>query len=146
MPAWPGGNCPECGDQVPANVIRCVTCRALLNSDLAIKPITPPEFKPLPEIASSEDVPLKGMYLPCPSCTRELRIAMDFMGRNVQCRFCQRPFELHRDKVEPLAAYTTCPHCHQEIRAATKYVGVKVSCRFCQGSIRLVDPSASVPV
>jgi len=142
MPAWPGGNCPECGDQMPANVIRCATCRALLNSDLAIKPITPPEFVPLPEIASSVDVPLRGVYVPCPACTRELRINLSFVGQRVQCRFCNHPFDLDRSRVNPAAGYTNCPHCHQEIRAATKYVGVKVSCRFCHGSIRLVDPSA----
>lgn len=140
MPAWPGGNCPECGDQMPANVIRCATCRALLNNDLAIKPIVPPEFVPLPEITESVDVPLRGVYLPCPACTRELRINSSLFGQRVQCRFCDHPFDLDPERVIPPAGYTSCPHCRQEIRAATKYVGIKVSCRHCHGSIRLVNP------
>ncbi|MBX3444822.1 MAG: hypothetical protein KF774_20650 [Planctomyces sp.] len=143
MPAWPGGDCPECGEQMPANVIRCATCRALLNNDLAIKPIVPPEFVPLPEIATSSDVSLRGVYLPCPACTRELRISQNLFGQRVQCRFCHHPFDLKRESAAPLAGYASCPHCHQELRAAPKYLGIKVSCRHCGGSIRLVDPKSA---
>jgi hypothetical protein len=143
MPAWPGGNCPECGEQVPANVIRCTCCRALLNSDLAIKPIAPPEFVPLPELTTCVDAPFRGVYLACPACTRELRINLSLFGQHVECRFCHHPFDLNRSKVTPSAGYASCPHCNQELRAATKYLGMKVSCRHCHGSIRLVDPTAA---
>jgi hypothetical protein len=142
MGAWPGGNCPECGDQMPARVIRCATCRALLNSDLAIKPIIPPEFVPLPEISATTDVPLKGVYVSCPACTRELRVGSQFIGQRVQCRFCDHEFDLNRDVMPVEAGYAQCPHCTQELRAAKRFFGVKVSCRFCQGSIRLIDPAA----
>ena len=44
MAAWPGGACPECGDQMPANLIRCATCRGLLNPDLQPKCVSEIEF------------------------------------------------------------------------------------------------------
>ena len=32
--AWQGGPCHQCGDDMPANLVHCQTCRALLNSEL----------------------------------------------------------------------------------------------------------------
>ncbi len=54
MPAWPGGACPDCGDHMPANLITCQTCRALLNSELKVSFVDIPEFIPLQEVSADE--------------------------------------------------------------------------------------------
>ena len=34
MPAWPGGPCPNCGEDMPPNMVHCRECRTLLNPEL----------------------------------------------------------------------------------------------------------------
>lgn len=139
MPAWRGGPCPECGEDMPPNLVRCATCRALLNDDLQLREISVPEFAPLEEIDSVIEATPRGFYADCPHCHKELRINCKYVGQNVACRFCNSQFQF---RVEPptrvTAFYFNCPHCSQELRAAAKYLGAKVACKHCNGSIHLV--------
>ena len=140
MAAWIGGPCPECGEEMPANLVRCATCRALLNDELRVREISAPEFAPLKEIESVIEATPRGYYATCPSCQKELRIHGKYAGQNVACRFCDNRFQF---QVEAPAAsvvsfYLDCPHCSQELKAAAKYLGAKVACKHCGGSIHLV--------
>ncbi len=141
MPAWPGGPCPECGDQMPAKLIRCATCRALLNPELSPKEIESPEFVPLREVLVVVDVPVIGDFVRCPKCQRELRIHCKYRGQRVTCRQCDHPFDLHvgTPAVQRLGVYASCPHCTQELRAAERFIGMNVLCKFCNGAIRMLD-------
>ncbi len=140
MPAWPGGPCPECGDQMPANLVRCATCRALLNPDLQPREIVAPEFVPLPEVEAVIETAAIGYYIDCPQCRKELRIHGKYLSHNVACRFCQTQFEfkLESAAVRVGAFYALCPYCSKELRAAMKYRGAKVACKFCNGAIKFV--------
>ena len=142
MPAWGGGPCPECGDEMPARLIRCATCRALLNPDLVPSEISPPEFSPLPEVAAVIDAPPIGYFVTCPHCAKELRINKRYVGQHVACKFCDGQFQLQLDppQVASPAFYTNCPHCSKELRVASKYQGMKVACKFCDGGIRFPQP------
>lgn len=146
MPTWPGGPCPECGDQMPAKLIRCATCRALLNSELTPKEIESPEFVPLRELLSVMDVPVVGDFVKCPKCRHELRISCKFRGKRVSCRLCDHPFDLHvgTPAIQRLGVYAPCPHCTQELRAAERFIGMNVSCKFCNGAIRMIDAAQPV--
>jgi hypothetical protein len=146
MPAWPGGPCPECGDQMPARLIRCATCRALLNSELVPREIEYPDFVPLREVLAVVDAPVKGDFIKCPQCTRELRISLKFRGKKVSCRHCSHAFRLQigTPEVTRLGVYAPCPHCKQELRASERYISMNVSCKFCNGAIRIVDQPPSV--
>jgi hypothetical protein len=140
MSAWPGGPCPECGEEMPPKLIRCAGCRALLNPDLEPGEIVPPEFVPLPEVEAVVDTPVVGYFISCPHCEKELRINARYLGQHVACNFCNGQFQF---QVEPPAVrwhafYTVCPHCSRELRAAKKYRGAKVACKFCNGGIRFV--------
>jgi hypothetical protein len=144
MAAWPGGSCPDCGEDVPARVVRCRNCGALLNPELAPKEIEPPEFVLLPEVVVVMDISPRGFYVGCPSCERELRIAAKYVGQKVACRFCEAPFvfDLRNPSVRQVAVFADCPRCQKELRAAVKYLGKKVGCKFCNGPIRFVSPGA----
>lgn len=135
--AWPGGPCPQCGDDMPARLIHCRTCRALLNTELTEDSVEMPVFVPLPELAVISAAPPKGHYLECPGCHEELRVHAKYRGQKVQCKHCQQPFR-YDDTVVLTAMYTQCPHCQNEIRASAKYIGSKVSCRFCGGHLELL--------
>lgn len=140
MPAWPGGPCPECGEDMPANLVRCAICRALLNTDLKLRATSTPVFAPLKEIGSVTDATPKGYYVTCQKCGKELRIHGKYAGQNVACRFCDCQFQF---RVEPtsssiVAFYLDCPHCSRELKAAVKYLRAKVACKHCNGSIHLV--------
>ena len=140
MPAWPGGPCPECGEDMPANLVRCVTCRAMLNNDLKLRKSAVPVFAPLKEIGSVIESTPNGYYASCPNCQKELRIHGKYAGQNVACRFCNTQFQF---QVEPLSSlvvafYLDCPHCSRELKAAAKYLGAKVACKHCDGSIHFV--------
>lgn len=130
---------------MPARVVRCRTCGALLNQDLQPRAIEAPEFILLPEVHVVVDSHARGYYIACPNCKEELRIAGKYVGQTVQCKFCTAPFRFHRDdpKIHWIAFYSECPHCHQEIRAAEKYMGKKVSCKLCEGAIRFVETAAT---
>ena len=121
---------------MPANVVHCVTCRALLNSELTEDSVEIPEFIPLPEIQIMKITKARGHYVRCGGCSEELRINAKYIGAKVQCRHCNHTFEYDTD-VEQVAIYTSCPHCSEEIRASTNYIGKNVACRFCQGPLKL---------
>jgi uncharacterized CHY-type Zn-finger protein len=86
------------------------------------------------------DVKPIGLFVICPHCEKELRIAREFYGQDVSCKHCQGPFRLNlRNKmIQSPAFYTECPHCSEELRAAAKYMGKEVACKLCGGAIRFV--------
>lgn len=139
MPAWPGGPCPACGEEMPPRVIHCRNCRRLLNEDLDEDTIVEPAFMPLRELAASHLVEPRGTYEECAACGRELRINRKYAGRVVRCKHCSAGFTLARD-IGPQpgrrAYYADCPHCRRELRVATKYLGQQVACKFCGGELR----------
>lgn len=134
--AWEGGPCPECGDDMPANVVHCISCRALLNSVLTEDTVEVPEFVPLPEIKEIKASKARGHYIRCGGCGEELRINSKYLGANVQCRHCKHTFE-YTPEADQLAMYCKCPHCTEELRASMKYLGQPVACRYCDGPIQL---------
>lgn len=147
MPPWPGGECPVCSERMPENLVHCQVCRALLNPDLESDSVEIPQFVPLREIATVpenlvSETDLRGFYIPCPHCEKQLRTAKKYLGQNVQCRFCAAPFQIDPNAAtsENCTFFAMCPHCDKELKAATKYMGVKVACKFCEGELRVVDP------
>ena len=146
MAAWPGGACPECGDQMPANLIRCATCRGLLNPDLHPKYVDAVDFVELKEVLVVIAVPVVGHFVQCPHCHGELRIHTKYLGQQVACRFCKQPFHWHgNETLPPKAVYSSCPHCQKEVRAALQFVGENVACKFCSGALKLELPNAECP-
>ncbi len=143
MPAWPGGPCPDCGEYAPASILRCRNCRKLLNEDLTPATIEKPEYRPLPEISSSLDVPMLGMYLSCPNCDRSLKIRNRYRGEQVRCKYCRASFTCDPTQpgIEVRAVYTDCPHCGERLKASAKYLNQKVACKYCEGQIRFLDPA-----
>lgn len=141
MPAWPGGPCPECGDEMPENLIHCQNCRALLNEDLDKSSVEIPAFIPLQEIHSMTQVAPRGYHVDCPHCERELRINRKYTGEQVQCKYCKGPFKLDLSNklIVTHAFYADCPHCSEELRISKKYLGMKVACKLCGGKIHFVD-------
>ena len=139
MPAWPGGPCPECGDDVPEKMVHCPNCRALLNPDLEHDSVEIPEFIPLEEISAMSEVEATGYYATCPTCQQELRINRKYVGVRVQCKFCQAPFTLNNLSQQAHAFYAECPECHEELRSALKYMGHKVACKPCGAHIHFVQ-------
>jgi len=143
MPAWPGGPCPSCGDEMPGNLVRCRTCGTLLNPSLELESIEVPPFVPLPEIGSMVEVELSGYYIDCPQCRRELRVDSKYLDEKVQCKFCDSRFQMDfaKSTLRMQGFYAMCPHCKEELRATPKYLGMKVACKHCQGKIHFLDPS-----
>jgi Zn finger protein HypA/HybF involved in hydrogenase expression len=143
MPAWPGGPCPECGEDMPPALIHCINCRALLNPDLREDSVEIPAFVPLEEISAMSEVEAAGYYVHCPKCQQELRVSRKYAGARVQCKFCKVPFtfDLQGPATPVQAFYAECPECHEELRAAPKYMGQKVACKFCGAKIRFVPGS-----
>lgn len=139
MPAWPGGPCPECGEDMPALVVHCRNCRHLLNDELEEDTIVEPAFVPLKEIAAVVTVEPRGVYDACPACGRELRINRKYAGSVVRCKHCDASFTMSRE-VGPhpgrVAYYADCPHCDRELRIGVKYFGHQVACKFCRGQLR----------
>lgn len=139
MPAWPGGPCPQCGEDMPANLVHCRNCRQLLNEELARESVEIPVFIPLPEIDSVVPLTIEGYYVPCPHCEHELKISRKYVGERVQCKFCDGGFRLDLDDphFRKHDGYAPCPHCTQPLRFASKYFGANVACRFCNGKIHI---------
>jgi ribosomal protein S27E len=138
MSIWPGGNCPECGESMPAKLIHCQNCRALLNPDLETDSVEIPEFIPLPEITNMVEVEVSGYYVRCPNCEDELRINKKYVGQRVQCKLCKLPFLLDFSSSAPpklKALYARCPHCDHELRASVKYTDMHVACKLCGGKM-----------
>jgi hypothetical protein len=125
---------------MPENLIHCQNCRALLNPELESDSVEIPEFIPLQEISTMVEAELRGYYVACPQCERELRINRKYKGERVSCNFCEGQFvlDINSPKVKIAAFYTACPHCSDELRAATKYLGTKVACKHCGGKIHFV--------
>jgi uncharacterized protein (DUF983 family) len=140
MPAWPGGPCPQCGDEMPENLIHCQNCRALLNDDLQADSVEIPEFIPLAEIQCLVEVKAKGYYVLCPHCQEELRVHAKYLGLRVRCKFCQADYDLKLGSRELTvkAFYADCPECEEELRVSQKYMGQKVACKLCQARIHFV--------
>lgn len=145
MPAWPGGDCPECGEEMPPNLVHCQICQALLNSDLVRPEIPIPEFQELRELEVgelSEDVcevqPIK-YYVGCNSCRQELKVNVRYYGQSVACKFCDAPFEMEFEsgRLPLLAVETICPHCDNKIRASKEFFGHVVACKFCSGKLMI---------
>jgi len=141
MPAWSGGLCPQCGEEMPPNLIHCQTCRALLNADLKVDSVAIPEYQPLQEIVAMVEVELRGYYISCPLCQQELRIARKYVGKEVRCKICHQDFRLEVDggAVSLIGFFADCPHCKEELRSSPKYLGMKVACKHCQGHIHFVS-------
>lgn len=149
MPAWPGGPCPRCGEEMPALVVHCRSCRQLLNDDLEEDTVVEPAFVPLKELAAAATVAPDGVYDECPACGRELRINRKYAGQVVRCKHCRAGFTLS-PHVSPVAGrrayYADCPHCRRELRIGAKYWGVQVACKFCGGQLRVgVEEQAGSP-
>ena len=115
----------------------------MLNSDLESDSIEIPAFVPLQEIAAHVSLPIRGYFVPCPSCQRELRINGQFVGRKVLCKHCQSGFRFRLDDealTKKLAMYVYCPHCNERLRMSRKYIGVKVGCKSCKGELVVTEP------
>ena len=134
--AWEGGPCPQCGDDMPARLVHCRSCRAMLNSELSDDSIVIPEFFPLPEVSELPVARPRGSYVTCPGCSEDLRIHRKYQGLKVQCKHCERTF-LFGPQSAVTAVYMPCPHCQRELRASLKYLGSKVSCLHCSGHLEL---------
>ena len=142
MPAWPGGRCPTCGEEMPANLIRCRKCRTLLNTDLDPDSVEMPAFVPLQEIESFLDLLPVGFYVECPHCQRELKIAAKLAGATLACNLCEGKFKFDpATHAGAMGYFADCPHCKQRLRMSNKYAGKKVQCKFCSGKVRLPEPT-----
>lgn len=141
MPAWPGGPCPQCGEQMPPNVVHCRNCRALLNADLDPDSVEIPQFIPLQEIDSYVELHPEGYHVSCPLCDRELRINVKYLDQRVSCNICAGAFrfDLSNPHIDKIAMWASCPHCTRHLRMAAKYAGAKVACKFCGGKIMILD-------
>ena len=141
MPPWPGGPCPTCGDEMPERLIHCRTCRTLLNTDLEPDSVEIPEFVPLQEIEPVPELPVRGYYITCPACTRELRVKRDLIGEKVTCKHCHGGFLLNfaNGAVAVHGVYVRCPQCEERLRMALKYIGVKVACKGCSTRLKVLS-------
>lgn len=145
MPPWPGGPCPVCGEDMPERLIHCRSCRAMLNTDLESDSIEIPEFVPLQEIEAHVELEIRGYYVRCTSCERELRINAKYAGKKVTCKHCLGAFRFRPDdpvQAEKLAMYVYCPHCNERLRMARKYLDTKVACKECKGQLLVKSPKS----
>ncbi len=111
MPAWPGGPCPDCGQDMPAKLVHCQYCRALLNPDLYRSDVEIPEFFELKEISDVAQVKVLGFHILCPHCQDELRISRNGERRTLTAHldsrseaFSQALTELEHALYDQLAA------------------------------------------
>lgn len=141
MSDWPGGNCPACNEWMPPKQVHCRECRHLLNPELYLSSVEIPEFVPLQELDVIAEISPAGLFIPCPKCQAELKIAKKYLGERVQCKFCQAPFRLDptNPRIRQSDVYSKCPHCQESLRFASKYLGVKVACRFCNGKLKVLS-------
>lgn len=146
MPSWPGGPCPSCGEDMPENLIRCISCRTILNSDLEPDSIEVPSFFELQELACMIELSPRGYFIQCPDCQRELRINGKYIGQTVSCKHCEGRFQFEPEKEKLVidSFYADCPHCKKELRVGHRYLGEKVACKFCGGKIQLVKKVGQV--
>ena len=130
---------------MPAKLVHCQFCRALLNPELKPSGAAVPDFFELAEIANVIEVPVAGYHILCPHCDQELRISKKYAGCAVACKFCSGQFTLDitSARIRTQAFYVGCPHCEQELRVAPKYVGRKVACKHCSGGVHIVSNFSS---
>lgn len=142
MPAWPGGPCPHCGEEMPPNMIHCRICRTLLNLELEKESVEIPVFIPLQEVESLVEITPVGLFVECANCHQELKINRKYLGQRVECKFCASDFRLdpNAPAIADADSYAVCPHCNETLRFARKYLGNKVACRFCQGRVHILNP------
>jgi chromosome segregation ATPase len=76
--------------------------------------------------------------IPCPECTRTLRVRPEYVGRQVQCKHCQHHFAI------PKYIVLTCPECRQDGMIRTEQVGREFRCKHC-GSLIPTDSEDSHP-
>ncbi len=119
---------------MPPLLVRCATCRVLLNDDLQPDSIDLPEFIPLQEVESVIDIHPSGYYIGCPHCQRELRINGKYVGKSVACKSCHKSFDLKLDALASrrLAFYAHCPHCAGDPRC-TEIHGRESGLQVLQG-------------
>jgi uncharacterized protein (DUF983 family) len=141
MPAWPGGPCPQCDEEMPENLIHCQNCRALLNEDLRTDTVEITAYIPLAEINIMVEVKAKGYYVLCPQCDQELRVNSKYLGLRVSCKICQAQYDLKINSPDLVvkAFFANCPECHEELRVSQKYMDQKVACKHCQARIHFVS-------
>jgi len=127
---------------MPAKVLRCRTCGAMLNPSLEIPDVAAPDLNALPEVQVVTEIQAKGYYVGCPNCESELRISAKYVGQQVACKFCSAPFlfDPKSATIRRIAVYAECPYCRQELRIAEKYLGKRVGCKHCDGAIRTTLP------
>jgi uncharacterized protein (DUF983 family) len=128
---------------MPEKLIHCRNCRTLLNTDLDPDSVEIPQFVPLQEIEAVVELSLRGYYVQCPHCSRELRVNRKFLGKKVTCKQCAGHFVLSFDdgpgRVEKVGIYVYCPHCSDRLRMSSKYLGIKVACKACSGHLMAVE-------
>jgi Zn finger protein HypA/HybF involved in hydrogenase expression len=128
---------------MPERMIHCRNCRALLNTDLESDSVEIPEFVPLREIDNNfVEARLRGYYIDCPHCRRELRVNTKYAGRNLTCKSCRGEFLFALDGEHAVARtglYVRCPHCKDRLRMTLKYIGLRVLCKACQGKLMVVE-------
>lgn len=130
---------------MPAKLVHCQFCRALLNPALRSISAPVPDFFELEEIANVIEVPVTGYHVLCPHCDQELRINKKYSGCAVACKFCSGQFTLDitSPRIRTQAFFVACPHCEQELRVAPKYVGRKVACKHCNGGVHIVSNAST---
>jgi|GEM_PF-262673 len=145
MSAWPGGPCPDCGQDMPKNLVHCQFCRCLLNSAFVENQVSVPEYFDLQEITNVVEAPVAGYHVQCPHCDEELRINKKYAGMPVACKHCSGQFKLDitSSRIRTRAFYVGCPHCDKELRVAPKYIGQNVACKFCSGHVKIVSAKQS---
>lgn len=146
MTAWPGGPCPDCGQDMPKNLVHCQYCRCLLNQSFVEREVIIPEYFDLQEISNVIEAPVAGYHVQCPHCEEELRINKKYAGMPVACKHCSGQFHLDitSSRIRTKAFYVDCPHCDKELRVAPKYIGQNVACKFCSGHVRITPAKPTV--
>ena len=135
--AWPGGPCPNCGEDMPARLVRCRDCRELLNTGLVAREIEAPSHFDLVELDARADVPPRAERTRCPSCANTLKVALHYAGKRVACKHCGG--QLTAGVPEARSAWVCdCPHCAKEVRVPANLAGELVGCKFCGGKLRVV--------
>lgn len=129
---------------MPPALIHCRTCRTLLNPELEHDSVEIPEFVPLQELDAHVELELRGYYISCPTCSRELRINARYQGKKVTCKQCEGKFKFDftNPAIQRIGVYVYCPHCNERLRLADKYVGVNVTCKNCSGRLKVNELSA----
>ena len=126
---------------MPANLIRCVNCRTLLNEDLELDSVEIPPFRPLKEIESYIEAKPRGYYVGCPNCHKQLRINAQYVGKKLNCKKCHKTFKLNLSdpNVKNLGFYLDCPKCEERLKVSQKYAGQRVICKFCSSMLQFID-------